>query len=199
MKKGTKKVVKAAKAVSAGKAVIRKKTAGKSAAKGVKKAAPKSTKKAVTKKAAAKKAAPKASAKNPATAKSTTKSAKPKLKAKDRKELLKAMLALRDRLTKHVAALKRASLTRHDSVISPEDGTDVFDRQFALNLASSENESVFEIDEALRRLNEGTYGLCEECGCLIGLLRLKALPFVRACIKCQSEKEKKGRARFRPT
>ncbi|OVE74195.1 hypothetical protein BVX94_01115 [bacterium B17] len=82
---------------------------------------------------------------------------------------------------------------RNDSVVSVEDGTDAFDRQFALNIISSENDALFEIDEALRRLDGGTYGGCEECGCIIDVPRLAALPFVRMCIKCQSEAEKTNR------
>ena len=70
-----------------------------------------------------------------------------------------------------------------------EDGTDAFERQFALDIARSENDSVFEIDEALRRLSEGDYGVCEECGCLIGKARLKALPFARMCIECKAKQE----------
>jgi len=187
VKKSTKKPAGTRKTTSVKKAV--RKTAKKAAAKTTKKTA---------RKAAKKKTA--ASAKKPATSakKTAAKTAKAKLGSRDKKALLGLLLNMRDRLRNHVAALKDASLKRNDSVISPEDGTDVFDRQFALNLASTENEAVFEIDEALRRLDEGSYGLCEECSCLIGLPRLKALPFVRTCIKCQSEREKKGPARFRP-
>jgi len=193
-RKAAKKKKPVAKKPVAKKPVAKKPTAKKPAAKKTARKASASAKKPALKpsrKAAAKPAA----AKKPPKTKTP---AKPKLKAKEKREFKSALLAMRERLTDHVAALKNASLRRNDSVISPEDGTDVFDRQFALNLASSENESVFEIDEALRRLNDGTYGLCEECGCLIGIARLKALPFVRTCIKCQSEKEKKGPARFRP-
>ena len=203
-RKAAKKKKPVAKKPDAKKPDAKKPTAKKPAAKKTAAKKPAAKKPARKASATAKKPAQKPSRKaaaKPAAAKKPPKTktpAKPKLKAKEKREFKSALLAMRERLTDHVAALKNASLRRNDSVISPEDGTDVFDRQFALNLASSENESVFEIDEALRRLNDGTYGLCEECGCLIGIARLKALPFVRTCIKCQSEKEKKGPARFRP-
>jgi len=70
------------------------------------------------------------------------------------------------------------------------------ERQFALTLVSSESQSLFEIDEALQRVDDGTYGSCEACGGRIETPRLEALPFVRNCITCQSEAEK-GKARFR--
>ena len=71
---------------------------------------------------------------------------------------------MRNRLTGQIAALQGDSLQRQDAVNSEEDGTDAFERQFALNLASTENDVVFEIDEALQRLNQKSYGVCEQCG-----------------------------------
>lgn len=104
---------------------------------------------------------------------------------------------MREQVTEQIASLKESSLRREDSVYSSEDGTDAFDRQFALTLAGSEHESLVDIDDALARIEEGTYGICEECDEAIERPRLEALPFVRMCIKCQSEKEKLAR-RFRP-
>jgi DnaK suppressor protein len=109
----------------------------------------------------------------------------------------KMLIELRQRLSQQVSMLKDASLYRNDQVITGEEGTDVFDRQFALNLASSEQEAIHDIDDAIRRIDEGTYGVCEDCGCVIGRARLKALPFVRSCMQCQSEKER-NRPHFRP-
>jgi RNA polymerase-binding transcription factor DksA len=106
------------------------------------------------------------------------------------------LLDMRERLSNQIAALKGDSLKREDSVNSMEDGTDAFERQFALTIASSEQQSLSAIDEALRRIDEGTYGVCEACGGLVERPRLKALPFVRLCIGCQSASEK-GKARFR--
>jgi RNA polymerase-binding protein DksA len=113
-----------------------------------------------------------------------------------KQELLSMLLEMRERLGGQVAALKGDSLKREDGVNSAEDGTDAFERQFALNIASSEHNSLVEIEEALRRLNEGTYGICEECANVIEMPRLKALPFVSKCIGCQSKTEN-GRAKSR--
>ena len=78
-----------------------------------------------------------------------------------------------------------------------DQGTDNFDREFALNLVSSEQDVLYEIDDALRRVQMGTYGVCEGCNKAIEKARLMALPFAKLCIVCKSEAEK-GKTRFRP-
>ena len=116
---------------------------------------------------------------------------------KERMAYRKILLALRERLTGQMSVLRNESLTRNDSVVSEEDGTDAFDRQFALMLASSENDTVNEIDEALQRIETGYYGVCEECDKPIEKARLIALPSVRMCIKCKSNHEKMNISRRR--
>ena len=71
--------------------------------------------------------------------------------------------------------------------------TDNFDREFNLGLASSEQQILNQIDEALRKIDEGCYGICDTCAKPISQKRLLALPYTRFCIKCQSEEEKKRR------
>jgi len=102
------------------------------------------------------------------------------------------LLTVREQLSHQVEYLRGTSLTRADSVYSEEDGTDAFERQLALKLASSDGDSIFEIDQALRRLDEGAYGVCEDCSELIEEVRLRALPFARRCVKCKSLVEKNG-------
>ena len=72
-------------------------------------------------------------------------------------------------------------------------GTDNFDREFALSLVSNEQEALYEIEEALKRLEGGTYGVCEMCEKLVRKERLEAVPFARFCIQCQSGVEKDHR------
>lgn len=112
------------------------------------------------------------------------------LKAADREMLRQSLIALRERLSGNMSALRQESLLRHDSSNSEEDGTDAFERQLALGLVNNEHERVLAIDDALLRLDGGSYGICESCHGCIEVPRLKALPFVRMCIACQSEKEK---------
>lgn len=69
--------------------------------------------------------------------------------------------------------------------------TDTYDREFSLTLASNERKIIYEIDDAIKKIEEGTYGICEECKNLIVKTRLKALPYARLCLKCQENTEKK--------
>lgn len=193
---------------------------GASAAKGVaKKAAP------VKKTAAAKKpAAKKSAAKKPAAGKSAAKktpapivaSAAGKnnhgarknkhLTARELKTFHKLLLDLRDRVTDEITFLTGDNLNRSQRDASgdlsnyglhmADQGTDNADREFALSLVSSEQDIIYEIDEAIRRIDSGTYGLCEHSGDPIEKERLKVLPHARYCVSVQSEMEK-GRSRQR--
>ncbi len=69
--------------------------------------------------------------------------------------------------------------------------TDTYDREFSLGLASNERQSLYELDEAIKKIEEGTFGICEECKSLITKTRLKVVPFARLCVKCQEKKEKR--------
>jgi len=61
------------------------------------------------------------------------------------------------------------------------------DRELLLLLGDREREKVRNIDEALARLEEGEYGICEDCEEEIPLGRLKAMPFARLCVKCKAD------------
>jgi len=69
--------------------------------------------------------------------------------------------------------------------------TDTYDREFSLGLVSSEREMLFELDDALKKIEDGTFGLCESCKNLITKTRLRAIPSARLCVKCQAKKEKR--------
>ena len=76
-------------------------------------------------------------------------------------------------------------------------GTDNFDRELALSLASSRQDSLYDIEDAIRRIDEGSYGACESCGGPIERPRLRALPFAKKCMTCQNAAER-GRTKYRP-
>ena len=69
-------------------------------------------------------------------------------------------------------------------------GSDAYDRDFALSLLSQEQDALYEIEEALKRIEQGTYGVCEMSGKPIATARLEALPFARYTVECQAQLEK---------
>src|SRR5881397_1143952 len=73
-------------------------------------------------------------------------------------------------------------------------GSDAYDRDFALSLLSQEQDALYEIDQALKRIEVGTYGVCELSGKPIPRARLEAIPFARFTVECQSQLEKQNKA-----
>jgi len=111
------------------------------------------------------------------------------------------LLALKDTLLDSMTGVARDNLrTGHDAhevsahgLHQADAGSDAYDRDFALNLLSQEQDALFEIDEALKRLARGTYGVCEMSGKQIPKARLEARPFARFTVECQNEIEKNNR------
>ena len=69
--------------------------------------------------------------------------------------------------------------------------SDSYDRELSLNIAGGEQEIIYDIDEALKRIEEGSFGLCLSCNKKIPQKRLSAVPYAKYCIQCKSEEEKK--------
>lgn len=69
--------------------------------------------------------------------------------------------------------------------------SDNYEREFSLNLASGERETLLDIDEALKRISEKTYGKCLSCGKKISKKRLYALPHAKLCLACKRDEEEK--------
>ncbi|MBU0630225.1 MAG: TraR/DksA C4-type zinc finger protein [Candidatus Margulisbacteria bacterium] len=109
-----------------------------------------------------------------------------------RKEMLDGIEDLRKESTKTIkdATGELSSHTYHMADL----GTDAQEREKKFQLASKSGRLVYHIDEALRRIKEGTYGKCTECGKEIKAARLLAVPHARLCIDCK-EKEEKEKAR----
>lgn len=70
-----------------------------------------------------------------------------------------------------------------------DQASDDYERDFSLERATSEQKRLYFIDEAMKRVNDGTYGSCLSCGCRIANRRLMALPHSELCIECQKKKE----------
>jgi DnaK suppressor protein len=76
-------------------------------------------------------------------------------------------------------------------------GSDAYEKDFALSLLSQEQDALYEIEEALKRLEVGTYGVCEMSNKHIPHARLEAIPFARFTVECQQQLEKENRGRRR--
>ena len=68
-------------------------------------------------------------------------------------------------------------------------GSDAYDRDFALSVLANEQDALYEIVQALSRIDRGVYGLCQKCGKKIPNARLEAIPFARLTVECQAEWE----------
>ena len=70
--------------------------------------------------------------------------------------------------------------------------TDNYERDFNLNLVSAERRIIMEIDAALKRIEDKTYGVCDSCKKNITKSRLKAIPYAKYCTKCKEKLEKQN-------
>jgi DnaK suppressor protein len=68
-------------------------------------------------------------------------------------------------------------------------GSDNFDRELTLSLLGSENDALDQIEAAIERIEDGSYGQCEECGAKISKARLEAIPYATLCVRCASQQE----------
>lgn len=177
------------------------------------KAPSKTTKPAKTAKPAAKtatKSAPKAAAKTaskaPAAEKSTAKPAKPRKNHSSQfvQKQHQKLLELRDSILDTMIGVSKDNLRNRAEgseasafgLHQADAGSDAYDRDFALTLLSQEQDALYEIDEAIKRIADGTYGVCERSEELIPVERLEAMPFARYTVTCQAEIEKEGHGRY---
>jgi DnaK suppressor protein len=71
-----------------------------------------------------------------------------------------------------------------------DEAANIYNKQILLSLTESERTRLQEVDEALDRIDAGTYGICEECGEPIGLKRLEVRPVAKYCVPCLTKMEK---------
>ncbi len=74
-----------------------------------------------------------------------------------------------------------------------DQGTDTMEREMAFNFASREGRYLYHLNEALKRIEDGKYGICRTCNGEISKKRLEAVPHATQCIKCKNSEEKKQR------
>ena len=107
-----------------------------------------------------------------------------------RDSMLDSMMGVaKDNLRQRAEGSEASAFGMHQA----DAGSDAYDRDFALSLLSQEQDALYEIDEALKRIDFGTYGVCEMSGKPIAHARLEALPFARYTVECQSQIEKMGK------
>jgi len=105
------------------------------------------------------------------------------------------LLALRARLQGDMTQMEDNALNKdHNRSTSmptsmAELGSENFDQELTLNLLGGEKDAFNQIDGALKRIDEGSYGQCEECGVKIPKTRLEAIPYAALCVRCASQHE----------
>ncbi len=114
-------------------------------------------------------------------------------------EFYQNLLDLRDQLLNQMSGLAKESAQELPgySLHMADSGTDNFDRDFALSLLSADQDSVYEIEEALKRIERKTYGICELTGKPIPKSRLEAIPWTRFTVEAQAQLEKDGALKSR--
>jgi RNA polymerase-binding protein DksA len=103
------------------------------------------------------------------------------------------LLSLRARLLGDVHKMTDAALNDTAPVRMPSEmadiGTDAYEQELTLGLLGNEEEVLQQIDAALVRIENGSYGKCEECGRGIAKARLDAVPYAALCVHCASQQE----------
>lgn len=115
----------------------------------------------------------------------------------DLERFRKLLFAKRALLSGDVSTLQREALrqggdsgTSSMPIHMADLGSDNFEQEFALGLIENEELTIREIDEALKSIDDGTYGVCDACSKKIPLARLKAKPQAKLCIDCKRLEEK---------
>ena len=111
-------------------------------------------------------------------------------------------------ITERVKLADEIKSIAHDASTSPRDASgdlsaytvhmadmaaDTYERELSMNIVSTEQELLYQIDDALKRLDDGSFGLCQQCNQPITMSRLKAVPYASLCISCQRSKEQKNK------
>lgn len=123
---------------------------------------------------------------------------------KDLKEFEQRLLTERGKIMKEMGHLENTVLKQNQRDSSgdlsgyafhmADAGTDAYEREKAFLFASAEGRALLEVDEALRRVYRGEYGMCESCGNPIAKARLEAMPYARLCVSCKEKEEKAAKS-----
>jgi len=73
----------------------------------------------------------------------------------------------------------------------PADRDEIVGKSLAASLIECHSNRLTQIEAAIKAVRDGTYGLCQECGGVIGFERIEALPYAQYCVSCQRERERR--------
>jgi DnaK suppressor protein len=118
------------------------------------------------------------------------------MKPQDLSSFRSMLMELRARLRGEVAQVTEegdeTSNLAQIGLDSADPGTGTYDLEFTLGLIENERETLADIQAALNRIDQGSYGVCEDCGGPIAKSRLQVLPYTRVCIDCARERERQA-------
>jgi len=109
----------------------------------------------------------------------------------EEKDRVTQSLAQHEKIIKHTDDQSGLEVGKAHSNHMADQGSDEFQYETTIKFANTEGRYLYNIEEALGRIEDGTYGKCQECNKAIGVARLKRLPYTRMCIDCK-EKEEAG-------
>lgn len=106
------------------------------------------------------------------------------------KEIKQLLLKMREEIIRDINVIRENEHTEHNEVGDEYDlASQERERELGIIFSAQEKNKLMAIEDALRRIDEGTFGYCEECGEKISKQRLKAVPFATLCVSCKSKKE----------
>ena len=115
--------------------------------------------------------------------------------AKSKTELKEILLKIKEQKINEIKQnnedLRSTDSFQNDAQDSADTATNIYDKELHSELTEKNKQLLTSVEEAIKKINDGKYGTCESCEKDISLERLKAMPFSKMCIKCQSVAEKK--------
>ena len=107
----------------------------------------------------------------------------------EEKERVTSSLAKHEKIIKHTDDQSGLETGKAHSNHMADQGSDEFQYEATIKIANTEAQHLYKIEEALARIEDGSYGKCSECNKAIGIPRLKRLPYTRMCIECKEKDE----------
>ena len=116
------------------------------------------------------------------------------MEAKSRERFRKRLLQTREEIIGQLRQrdLSAQEIGRNGIQDIGDESVTISNRHLLMSLSENERDKLIEVDEALDRIENGTFGICEECEEAIALKRLEAIPNARYCVRCKESLEKES-------